>query len=99
MTSVFAKQLAEISLLEFQRNDLLDEIQCLQSRVQELEAEQKWIHEDTKMIVCKDGNRWCFVLPDFIDLQVSESVWMDGIISSYLDKVYNRLLQPPKDGE
>jgi len=41
MTCVFTKQLAEISLLEFQRNDLLDEIQRLQSRIAELEAKLK----------------------------------------------------------
>ena len=36
----------------------------------------------------KDGNAWCFVLPDFQDLQVSSSVWMkEGV----LDKIYKEL--------
>ena len=41
-----------------------------------------------EMRVFKDGNAWCFVLPDFQDLQVSSSVWMkEGV----LDKIYKEL--------
>jgi hypothetical protein len=71
----------------------------LKEFVARLEAERRWIPDDTQTstIVCgkenemrvfKDGNAWCFVLPDFQDLQVSSSVWMkEGV----LDKIYKEL--------
>ena len=44
--------------------------------------------KECEMRVFKDGNAWCFVLPDFQDLQVSSSVWMkEGV----LDKIYKEL--------
>lgn len=53
------------------------------ARIAELEAEK-----ECEMRVFKDGNAWCFVLPDFQDLQVSSSVWMkEGV----LDKIYKEL--------
>ena len=55
----------------------------LHARIAELEAEK-----ECEMRVFKDGNAWCFVLPDFQDLQVSSSVWMkEGV----LDKIYKEL--------
>ncbi len=66
-------------------------------RIAELEAEQRDLREyideleaekECEMRVFKDGNAWCFVLPDFQDLQVSSSVWMkEGV----LDKIYKEL--------
>lgn len=64
-----------------------------ESRIAELEAAQRWIPvseppKECEMRVFKDGNAWCFVLPDFQDLQVSSSVWMkEGV----LDKIYKEL--------
>ena len=56
---------------------------ALRLRIAELEAEI-----ECEMRVFKDGNAWCFVLPDFQDLQVSSSVWMkEGV----LDKIYKEL--------
>ncbi len=66
---------------------------ALHARIAELEAGQRWIPvseppKECEMRVFKDGNAWCFVLPDFQDLQVSSSVWMkEGV----LDKIYNDL--------
>ena len=55
----------------------------LREYIDELEAEK-----ECEMRVFKDGNAWCFVLPDFQDLQVSSSVWMkEGV----LDKIYKEL--------
>ena len=53
------------------------------ARIAELEAEK-----ECEMRVFKDGNAWCFVLPDFQDLQVSSSVWMK---EGALDKIYKEL--------
>jgi len=79
--------------------ELLDEITRLQSRVQELESEQRWmIHKDAKkMLAVKDGDRWCFVLPNFINLQVSESYWVtDNLVTlqvnDFIEDVYQTLL-------
>ena len=56
MTNVFTKQLAEISLLEFQRNDLLDVIKVLKSRVQELDKSlHDQIEEDANRIAIRDN--------------------------------------------
>ena len=56
---------------------------ALNARIAELETEK-----ECEMRVFKDGNAWCFVLPDFQDLQVSSSVWMkEGV----LDKIYKEL--------
>ena len=60
-----------------------EERKILTARIAELEAEN-----ECEMRVFKDGNAWCFVLPDFQDLQVSSSVWMkEGV----LDKIYKEL--------
>ena len=63
--------------------EMLDEIERIQSRIAELETEK-----ECEMRVFKDGNAWCFVLPDFQDLQVSSSVWMK---EGALDKIYKEL--------
>ena len=55
----------------------------LRARIAELETEK-----ECEMRVFKDGNAWCFVLPDFQDLQVSSSVWMK---EGALDKIYKEL--------
>jgi len=34
-----------------------------------------WIEDGDTLIVKKDGNAWCFILPNFKDLQNSRSVW------------------------
>ena len=66
---------------------------ALTARIAKLEAAQRWIPvsespKECEMRVFKDGNAWCFVLPDFQDLQVSSSVWMkEGV----LDKIYKEL--------
>lgn len=72
----------------------------LHERIAELEQERRWIHEDNTMIVKKDGDRWCLVLPTFINLQESESIWLDPILSSFLSRRYQEIKpqpQPPKD--
>jgi hypothetical protein len=51
---------------------------------------------DPKMIdICfglmkkfKDGDSWCFVLPDFIDLQNSPSYWPEKDEKIDLNKIY-----------
>ena len=67
----------------------------LEEYIAELEAAQRqsWIPvseppKECEMRVFKDGNAWCFVLPDFQDLQVSPSVWMK---KGVLDKIYKEL--------
>jgi len=47
--------------------------------------------EIKEMRVIKDGNSWCFVLPDFIDLQNSPSVWTDDGDTD-IDAIYQQLL-------
>lgn len=72
----------------------------LRQRIAELEQERRWINQDKTMIAKKDGDSWCFVLPDFVNLQESEAQFMDAIFGGFLDKIYIDLLpQPPKDGE
>jgi hypothetical protein len=44
-----------------------------------------------EMRVIKDGDSWCFVLPDFVNLQVSPSVWTDEGDTD-IDAVYQQLL-------
>ena len=71
-----AKLVARIAELKAAQRDLREYID-------ELKAEK-----ECEMRVFKDGNAWCFVLPDFQDLQVSSSVWMkEGV----LDKIYKEL--------
>ena len=65
-----------------------DEIERLQQRIAELEQERQWIHQDKTLILKKDGDSWCAVLPDFEDLQQSESRWFSGDINKYMDDVY-----------
>lgn len=75
------------------QSKLEDYIATLEAEVEALKAEHRWIPvseppKECEMRVFKDGNAWCFVLPDFQDLQVSSSVWMkEGV----LDKIYNDL--------
>jgi hypothetical protein len=62
-------------------------------RIAELEEKQRWIPvseppKECEMRVFKDGDAWCFVLPDFQDLQASPSVWMK---KGALDKIYKEL--------
>jgi FtsZ-binding cell division protein ZapB len=72
----------------------------LRQRIAKLEQERRWINQDKTMIAKKDGDSWCFVLPDFVNLQESEAQFMDAIFGRFLDKIYIDLLpQPPKDGE
>lgn len=76
---------------------VVDELDKANARIAELEAAQRDLREyideleaekECEMRVFKDGNAWCFVLPDFQDLQVSSSVWMkEGV----LDKIYKEL--------
>jgi len=80
----------------------LVEIERLQKRIAELEQERRWIHQDKTMIVKKDGDSWHAVLPDFKDLQQSESRWFNGNVSEYMDAVYWYLKdepQPPQEEE
>ena len=44
-----------------------------------------------EMRVIKDGNSWCFVLPDFENLQISPSVWTDDGDTD-IDAIYEQLL-------
>jgi hypothetical protein len=44
-----------------------------------------------EMRVIKDGNCWCFVLPNFENLQVSPSVWTDEGDTD-IDAIYEQLL-------
>jgi hypothetical protein len=79
---------------------LVDYIAELEGKFDQLTArwrqerqDDKWIPvseppKECEMRVFKDGNAWCFVLPDFQDLQVSPSVWMK---KGVLDKIYKEL--------
>jgi hypothetical protein len=52
--------------------------------------------ETKEMRVFQDGNSWCFVLPDFINLQESPAVFLDeGNIS--MDSIWE-LLHGLNDG-
>ena len=89
-----------MTLLHHSTNDLIEELLMWRGlaaehldRIAELEAAQRWIPvserpKECEMRVFKDGNAWCFVLPDFQDLQVSPSVWMK---KGVLDKIYKEL--------
>jgi hypothetical protein len=46
-----------------------------------------------EMRVIKDGNAWCFVLPDFENLQVSPSVWVDDNNIVDVDFTYEQLIK------
>ena len=59
----------------------------------ELKKKPNWREENVQMFAFKDGDSWCFVLPDFENLQVSPSRWLDPILSNFIDSVYNELLQ------
>ena len=85
-------------------------IEELRTRVQELEQERRWIHQENTMIVKKDGDLWGMMLPDFIDLQNSKSHWFTNNpvnvrMSEFIDAVYwlisdhDPLPQPPKEEE
>ena len=89
-----------MTLLHHSTNDLIEELLMWRGlaaerldRITELEAAQRWIPvseppKECEMRVFKDGDAWCFVLPDFQDLQVSPSVWMK---KGVLDKIYKEL--------
>jgi hypothetical protein len=54
-----------------------------------------------KMEVIKDGNNWCFVLPNFENLQTSPSVWTDDgdtDMDDIYDQLINQLNKENKDG-
>ncbi|OQA51014.1 MAG: hypothetical protein BWY47_00218 [Bacteroidetes bacterium ADurb.Bin302] len=70
----------------------------LKQRIAELEQERRWIHQDKTMIAKKDGDSWCFVLPDFVNLHESKAEFVDGILYRFIEEIYKRLL-PPQDGE
>jgi len=76
-----------------EEEELARKIMQMHARIAELEAAQRWIPvseppKECEMRVYKDGNAWCFVLPDFQDLQVSPSVWRK---KGVLDKIYKEL--------
>ena len=48
------------------------------------------------MIAKKDGDSWCFVLPDYVNLRESEAEFVDGILYRFIEEIYKRLL-PPKE--
>lgn len=48
-----------------------------------------------EMKVYKDGNAWCFVLPDFKNLQASPAVFIDEVVIK-LDQVYAELQEQKK---
>lgn len=73
-----------------------DSLKEMKARVQELEQERRWIHQDKTMIAKKDGDSWCFVLPDFVNLHESEAEFVDGILYRFIEEIYKRLL-PPKE--
>lgn len=75
-------------ICEICTSNVISRYEPLQARVQELEQERRWIYQDKTMIVKKDGDSWCAVLPDFKDLQQSESRWFSGDINKYMDDVY-----------
>lgn len=55
--------------------------------------------EIKEMRVFKDGDAWCFVLPSFENLQVSESVWLNESDTN-MDVIYEELVEimnPPKE--
>jgi hypothetical protein len=52
--------------------------------------------EIKEMRVIKEGNCWCFVLPDFENLQVSPSVWTDDGDTD-IDAIYQQLLDQLKE--
>jgi hypothetical protein len=51
------------------------------------------MNEIKEMRVIKDGNCWCFVLPNFKNLQVSPSVWRDEIDTGFFDSIYDELIE------
>jgi hypothetical protein len=52
--------------------------------------------EIKEMRVIKDGNAWCYVLPNFENLQVSPAVWTDDGDTD-LDFIFNELTDPSKN--
>lgn len=40
----------------------------------------------------KDGDQWCFVLPDFENLQVSESLWLP-VYNVDMDYIFEKLCE------
>ena len=48
-----------------------------------------------KMIVLRDGDTWFFVLPDFVNLQVSPAVFVDHGDTD-IDAIYAQLTDPEK---
>ena len=57
--------------------------------------------EIKEMRVMKDGDAWFFVLPDFENIQVSPSVWLNES-DTHMDVVYEELVEimnPVKDSD
>jgi len=48
----------------------------------------KWIDEGKTLIVKKDGDSWVATMPDFKNLQESESMWFSMNMNEYMDSVY-----------
>jgi len=46
-----------------------------------------------KMLVSKDGNEWCFTLPDFDCLQTSPAEFVHEDIRADLDLIYQELMR------
>ena len=49
-------------------------------------------NEVKEMRVINDDSNWCFVLPDFENLQVSPSVWTDDGDTD-IDAIYEQLME------
>jgi len=78
----------ENELLQTNRRFLNRDLEKTNKRIAELEQKQWWINQDKTLILKKDGDSWGAVLPDFKDLQQSESRWFSGDINKYIDAVY-----------
>ena len=51
------------------------------------------MNKTIEMKVIKDGDSWCFVLPNFENLQVSPSCWANFVFSAELNIIYNELME------
>ena len=81
--------------------ELLDEIQRLQSRVQELEAEQRWIPisenlpDDSNRVLIRMSNHHTVIASYFF----ISNKWVNDCEATVLNVTHWRPLpQPPKDG-
>ena len=93
LTTQFEEDIRSIKSCIENYPNTLEEIERLQLRIAELEKQPYWRKEDVQMFAVSDGDSWCFVLPDFENLQVSPSRWLDPILSNFTDSVFNQLLE------